>query len=250
MLIKGQVLGEITHYFWKKEYQARGAPHYHMVVWIDGAPIVGVDDPETVTKFIDERITCKLPCKKENPTLYQLVTRYNSHVCNNYCRRARKINGKFIIQYRFLFPRPVSNVTRLFNVDECLKSRKTLYDLARTSEETRINSYNPLLMLLWKANMDIQYIAESSGALCNYISGYITKAEKSHMRETWEEIASNKGIYSCLFSIGVRSLRSREYGLYEAIDVLLGDHLYGKSVEVQWVNVNQPEKRKRQNILF
>ena len=240
-----QVLGEITHYFWKKEYQARGAPHYHMVVWIDGAPVVGVDDPETVTKFIDERIMCKLPCEKENPTLYRLITKYNSHVCNNYCRRARKVNGKFIIQCRFLFPRPVSNVTRLFNVDECLKSRKTLYDLARTSEETRINSYNPLLMLLWKANMDIQYIAESSGALCNYISGYITKAEKSHMQETWEEIASNKGIYSRLFSFGVRSLRSRECGLYEASDVLLGDHLFGKSVEVQWVNVNQPEKRKR-----
>ena len=99
MLIKGQVLGEITHYFWKK---ARGAPHYHMVVWIDGAPVVGVDDPETVTKFIDERIMCKLPCKKENPTLYRLVTKYNSHVCNNYCRRARKINGKFIIQCRFV----------------------------------------------------------------------------------------------------------------------------------------------------
>ena len=32
VLIKGQVLGEISHFFWKKEYQARGAPHYHVVV--------------------------------------------------------------------------------------------------------------------------------------------------------------------------------------------------------------------------
>ena len=27
VLIKRQVLGEISHFFWKKEYQARGAPH-------------------------------------------------------------------------------------------------------------------------------------------------------------------------------------------------------------------------------
>ena len=30
VLLKGQVLGEVTHYFWKKEYQSRGAPHYHL----------------------------------------------------------------------------------------------------------------------------------------------------------------------------------------------------------------------------
>ena len=90
--------------------------------------------------------------------------------------------------------------------------------------------------------MDIQYIGESSGALCNYISGYITKGEKSHMQETWEEITSNKSIYSRLFSFGVRSLRSRECGLYEASDILLGDHLYSQSEEVQWIGVNQSEK--------
>ena len=87
------MLGEITHYFWKKEYQARGAPHYHMVVWIRDAPVVGIDDPDVVTKFIDERITCKLPCEKSNPILHKLVTKYNTHVCNKYCRRPRKVNG-------------------------------------------------------------------------------------------------------------------------------------------------------------
>ena len=30
VLIKGDVLDEVTHSFWKKEYQSRGAPHYHM----------------------------------------------------------------------------------------------------------------------------------------------------------------------------------------------------------------------------
>ena len=42
----------------------------------------------------------------------------------------------------------------------------------------------------------------------------------------------------------MRSLRSRECGLYEAAHILLGDHLYEKSDAVQWVNVERPEKRK------
>ena len=29
-LCKGEVLGPVEHFYWKKEYQARGAPHYQM----------------------------------------------------------------------------------------------------------------------------------------------------------------------------------------------------------------------------
>ena len=42
----------------------------------------------------------------------------------------------------------------------------------------------------------------------------------------------------------MRSLRSRECGLYEAADILLGDHLYEKSDSVQWITVEKPENRK------
>ena len=42
----------------------------------------------------------------------------------------------------------------------------------------------------------------------------------------------------------MRSLRSHECGLYEAADILLGDHLYEKSDIVQWVTVEKPENRK------
>ena len=29
-IIKGEVLGKVDQFFWKKEYQMRGAPHYHV----------------------------------------------------------------------------------------------------------------------------------------------------------------------------------------------------------------------------
>ena len=61
----------------------------------------------------------------------------------------------------------------------------------------------------------------------------------------WQEVNSNSSIYSKLWSFGVRSLRSRECGLYEASDLLLGDHLTEKSVTVKWVDAAMPQKRKR-----
>ena len=43
----------------------------------------------------------------------------------------------------------------------------------------------------------------------------------------------------------MRSLRFRECGLYEASDLLLGDHLTEKSATVKWIDVSMPHKRNR-----
>ena len=67
----------------------------------------------------------------------------------------------------------------------------------------RVNDYNPLLLLLWQANMDIQFVAESSLALSHYVTGYITKAEKSSMQEVWQKIGESGSIYSRLWKFGM-----------------------------------------------
>ena len=99
--------------------------------------------------------------------------------------------------------------------------------------------------MLWKANIDLQYIGESSLAIARYVTGYVTKAERSNMQDLWQEVSSHASIYSKLWSFGIRSLRSRECGLYEASDLLLGDHLCGKSQTVKWVDVSMSQNRKR-----
>ena len=148
------------------------------------------------------------------------------------------------VHCKFGFPREVGDETILNNVEDSLKSRSKIYHLKRAIGEERVNDYNPLLLYLWKANLDIQYVADSTLALAHYVTGYITKAEKSHMQELWEDISEQESLYKKLWSFGVRSLRSRECGLYEAADILLGDHLYEKSDSVQWITVEKPENRK------
>ena len=243
VLINGEVLGKVDHFYWKKEYQNRGAPHYHVLLWIRDAPVIDRDEPEDVLKWIQERITCHIPDKDGSPELHRLVIRYQLHKCSKYCKRRKKCGRSYITRCRFSFPRPVCANAALNPVQESLKSRNRIYQLTRTESEVSVNDYNPLLLMLWKANIDIQFIAEASLALAHYVSGYVTKAECSSMQEIWQEVSENKSIYSRLWSFGIRSLRFRECGLYEASDLLLGDHLTEKSNTVKWVDASMPHKR-------
>ena len=243
VLMKGEVLGTVDHFYWKKEYQARGAPHYHVLLWIKDAPVIGQDDPDEVLQWIQERVTCHIPNKDTDPELYNVVTRHQVHRCSGYWKHRRKCGSVFITRCRFGFPRPPCESAKLNLISDSLKSRNGIYQLAQTESEIRVNHYNPLLLMLWKANIHIQFVAESSLALAHYVSGYVTKAEKSSMQEIWQEVSENKNIYGRLWSFGVSSLRSRECGLHEASNLLLGDHLTEKSATVQWVDVSMPQKR-------
>ena len=79
-------------------------------------------------------------------------------------------------------------------------------------------------------------MAKSSLALVHYVSGYVTKAEKGHLQDIKQEVSDSKSVYSRLWSFGICSLCSRECGLYETSDLLLGDHLTEKSATVKWVD--------------
>ena len=75
-------LGRIADWFYRVEYQQRGSPHIHMIIWLENAPVFGVNDDGEVTVFIDSIITCSKP--SDNPTLLQLVSwqmHRHSHTC-------------------------------------------------------------------------------------------------------------------------------------------------------------------------
>ena len=88
-------------------------------------------------------------------------------------------------------------------MEDCLKSKRKVYHLPRAIGEERVNDYNPLLLYLWKANMDLQYVGDASLALAHYVTAYITKAEKSHMQELWDDISEQETLYKKLWSFGV-----------------------------------------------
>lgn len=197
---EGGPLGVVEHYFWRMEMQARGAPHIHCKLWIKDAPIVGKNTPEEIMAFIEKYITCQLPNQTTCPQLFELVTRYQLHTrCSKTCLRKKKVVSKqrpttkdgnedtsvkikelikWISHCRFGFPRHENLLMKLNSVAKLLQNRKLsrnpgqkLYTLIRTELETLVNDYNATLLLMWKGNMDLQYIGEDSMAI-NY---YMTK---------------------------------------------------------------------------
>ena len=59
-------LGKISDWFYRVEYQQRGSPHIHMLIWLENAPEYGVNDDDEVVAFIDSIITCKKPNNDDN----------------------------------------------------------------------------------------------------------------------------------------------------------------------------------------
>ena len=87
VILKGKVVGTITNFYWKKEYQSHGAPHYHVLLWVDNAPVIGMNLDSAVLRWIQKHITCHLPDERSNPNLHRFVTKYQLHKSSGYCKQ-------------------------------------------------------------------------------------------------------------------------------------------------------------------
>ena len=108
-----------------------------------------------------------------------------------------------------------------------------------------MNDYNPIILLLWEANVDIQFIRESSYVLDRYITAYITKGEKQATQEIWDNCHQNKNLRSCLKSYALKSFKNRECGIFEVADKLLGYSLSEFSDVVKYLPALPSIERKR-----
>ena len=61
LLSDAHPLGHITDYVIKIEFQMRGSPHAHCLLWVNDAPKIDKDPEDVVCAFIDKYITAVLP---------------------------------------------------------------------------------------------------------------------------------------------------------------------------------------------
>ena len=117
-------LGKIKDWFYRVEYQQRGSPHIHMLIWLENAPVFGVDKDEEVIAFIDQIITCRK--QDSDPKLLELVNR-QTHRHSHTCRKKSKN------VCRFNYPQPPMRSTQiLYPLDDdtsetVIRSRKELW---------------------------------------------------------------------------------------------------------------------------
>ncbi len=91
-------IGPIIDFLIRIEFQARGSPHCHSLIWIKDAPKLGISTDEEVIAFIDKYVSCAIPDDDEE--LRELVITLQTHSHSSYCRR----DGRC----RFGVPKPPS----------------------------------------------------------------------------------------------------------------------------------------------
>ena len=91
-------LGPLVDYFYRVEFQQRGSPHIHCLLWIKDSPKID-NDMQCVIEFIDKYISCAKPTVESSEEMSELVAN-QMHRHSHTCRKGRKF------QCRFGFPKP------------------------------------------------------------------------------------------------------------------------------------------------
>ena len=280
-----QPLGKIVDYFYRVEFQHRGSPHIHMLVWLKDPPSLTTSDDETIVRFIDSLITCQQTDDD--------ITALQSHKHSVSCKKGKKNICRFgfpkppMTQTALLHPIEIDSDQKKFEehqqiakqiftkltkmgdgttdtIESFLGELQITYDiyifalrttikvptmfLRRNLAEIRINNYNMLCLKAWRANMDIQYITNSYSCAV-YISSYITKGQRgmSELLKAASEEAqsSSSNIREQVRAIGNKFLNNVEISAQEAVYLLLQIPLRKSSRSTIFINTSQPEERVR-----
>lgn len=80
-------LGKVQYYAIRVEFQVRGSPHIHSLLWVVNAPVLNSQNKEEYITFIDNVIKCDMPDINNDPELYKLVRTYQTHSHSRSCRK-------------------------------------------------------------------------------------------------------------------------------------------------------------------
>ncbi|XP_062570615.1 uncharacterized protein LOC134232646, partial [Saccostrea cucullata] len=208
-------LGVVTDVFRRVEFQNRGSPHIHMLVWTSDAPKHKENSNEEIELYVDKYVTCG---SQENDSQMKQLVDLQVHKHSKTCKKG----GRSVC--RFGFPLPPLPKTMLlepldFDVDHYRKIysdiQKKMNDfkdgcsldyesflqtvvemcedeyikciraslkgpkvfLKRSPSEMRVNYYNSSVLKAWNANLDIQFVLDPY-ACATYIVAYISKSQR------------------------------------------------------------------------
>uniref|UniRef100_A0A0N5BJP9 ATP-dependent DNA helicase n=1 Tax=Strongyloides papillosus TaxID=174720 RepID=A0A0N5BJP9_STREA len=262
------VLGRVVFYYYKIEYQQRGTPHVHLLLWTDEGMELDYNDKEKIVEFIDKYITTSLYTSSNDVEFTEQILAQQKHVCKlHYCKKRRVIKKKntnsnsvecYTTGCRFGFPKQPSYKTKILKMSDDVesllqfsnKTQKT-YILRRMENETEINQYNPHIKMIWLGNVDLQPNAlnfSNIGAV-NYVSKYVSKSTLSNNEQVTEYLntamkSNNKSVSSKLFHL-MYGMHLRPQAYTELIDIARSANSHYTSLAVVNINTSGSEDRTR-----
>ena len=270
-------LGEMEDYFYRVEFQQRGSPHIHMLVWIKNSPKYGDDSEEDVIHYID---TVSSSSANVDPTSEKYLA-MQRHKHSRTCRKGGKAECRFGIPFPpmretvilqpfegderpiyeeyfktvqkhladadcqtfddFLNNIKLSESDYIKAVQTSITSEKVF--LKRQPNENRINPYIKDMLNVWKGNHDIQFILDAY-ACAMYIVSYINKSAKGMstlMAEACKETKKgNHTLKQSVRHIGNKFLNAVEVSAQEASYLILQQSMSSKSRACEFIPTSPP----------
>lgn len=232
--------GRIKDFWWRVEFQNRGSPHIHMVLWIENAPSFDTDEG---LKLIDDVVSCHLPSENEDSELHNIVNRNQMHQHRSTCYKNNNISC------RFGFPRSASERTRVIstNSNEFIRNCGRICILKRRAEDNMVNNYCSTILTLWDGNMDIQPCG-SNESIAHYIAKYIAKSEPTNLNESVAQAIRNirreeSNVSRQLFKACMRIIKDRQLSACECVYRLGHLPFHQSSRKCVFLNTRKPEQR-------
>ena len=275
-------IGKLLDYFYRVEFQQRGSPHIHMLVWIENAPTLETNSEREIVQFVDKYLTCNT----DNEKTANLVG-LQSHKHSKTCRK----KGKPICRFGFPLP-PLPRTMLLYPLEEdvdkykkkntellkamneykdnvdmtfeeflenfakmdfddyikCIRSslKAPKVFLKRKTKDMRINLFNEGILCAWKANLDIQIVLEPYGC-ASYIVGYISKSQRGMSAQldaaAKEARKGNLDLKKQVRHIGNVFSNCVEVSAQEAVYLDLQIPLTKCTRDIVFVNTSVPEER-------
>ena len=252
-------------YWLRFEWQHRGSPHVHGLAWLPDAPDVEKllstsDDTELqeakmeITQYADSLVSTNNPAVLPDGSNLDDAPqpKTDPHVCNKpytevtdfdqdladlvatcqrhtrcspaYCLRTK--NGRQ--QCRFGYPKPLQANTAIVVENEPT--------LLTARNDGMINSFNPVQLSAWRANVDMQYIVSRRRVL-DYCTKYVTKSEprSQPLRELFASLAQSlkEGNTSLQMAqkLLINCVGERDYSAQETCHLLLQLPMFKSSRE-------------------
>ena len=95
LLSQSNLVGKITYFALRIEFQMRGSPHLHALIWTSDCPKLTSESKDAYVEFIDKHVQANLPSEKNDPELHDLAKTYQKHNHSRTCRKYKNVACRF-----------------------------------------------------------------------------------------------------------------------------------------------------------
>lgn len=215
-LIKNMNFGNVSNYCWRLEFQARGAPHVHALIWLEKRLSL-----DTISK----NFFARLP-NKEIPRLHDLVTNNMIHTC----LVSRCKGGIESASCKYGFPKSSCQNVHVNNEGNLI--------IPRNDNESRVVEYSPYFLIKWGGHCHVNILLHEERLECpsNAIYYIVKYNFKNEPNLTVNVVDVNNTSYQTRFHARIVSVE-------EATTKIVSTDYFGSSMSSTYISIKSPEER-------